>query len=204
MSHEWSDETMTILDKIRQNSIVLNKYYKKKHLDLHGQIKYFKLPIIVMSSISGVASVGLNGYGITQSNINAIICLLSLTTSIIGSVELFLGIHEQAEVSLILYKEWYLLATDIYKITKLKESDRGTDGIRYLDEVYSKYTELIRKNGVFDIKTVNDKLLNLDDVLQTPLSSPLSLKMKSFDSEVDLAFQIDNIKEAEKNGVEMV
>ena len=74
--NDWSDETIKILDKIRLNSILLNKYYKKQHLALHAKIKYFKIPLIVLNGVSATASVGLSTYGFSQ-NLKAALCVLS-------------------------------------------------------------------------------------------------------------------------------
>jgi len=187
---EWSIETITLLDRIRLNSIVFNKYYKKRHLLMHEKIKWFKIPLICLNGISATASVGLANYDVDQKVISAIICLIGLTNGIITSTELFLQIEKQAEKSILLCKEFYILACDIFKIIHLNERDRGVDCNKFLDETYSRYIELIRGNGVME-KEISDQLLELscgniplnNQMPISPMKSPNSIiSTKSFKS----------------------
>jgi hypothetical protein len=178
---DWSDESLTILNNIRLNCILLNKYYKKEHVRLHAKIKYFRIPLIVLNGVSATASVGLSGYGINQSIISGIVCVIGLTNGIIGSIELFIGIEKMSENALMLSKEFYVLSTDIYKTITLNRDERGIDSSTFLNESYSRYIELIRQNGCID-KVFNDQLVSIDDVkplVQIP--SPIKINEKSFD-----------------------
>lgn len=211
--NDWSDETIMILDKIRLNSILLNKYYKKQHLELHAKIKYFKIPLIVLNGVSATASVGLSTYGFSQNLISGIVCVIGLTNGIITSVEMFLGIEKSAEKSIILSKEFYVLSCDIYKTIHLNPHERGVEASVFMSDCYSRYIELVRQNGVMD-KSLNDQMMDLDS-LKPPIQmripiTPKSMSSASYDSMGDLENQVDTIKGMEINtvdkqeGVEMV
>lgn len=211
--NDWSDETIMILDKIRLNSILLNKYYKKQHLELHAKIKYFKIPLIVLNGVSATASVGLSTYGFSQNLISGIVCVIGLTNGIITSVEMFLGIEKSAEKSIILSKEFYVLSCDIYKTIHLNPHERGVEASVFMSDCYSRYIELVRQNGVMD-KTLNDQMMDLESLkspiqMRVPLT-PKSMSSVSYDSMGDLENQVDTIKGMEINtidkhqGVEMV
>lgn len=193
MNDDWSDEVITLLDKIRLNSILLNKYYKRKHLELHAKIKYFKIPLIVFNGFSATASVGLSTYGFSQNLISGMVCLIGLTNSIITSVELFLGIEKMAENAIILSKEFYVLSCDIYKCINLNAYERGVESSIFLGDCYSRYIELIRQNGVMD-KSLNDQMMDLGTLrppirTRVPMILPqsptkqASISSSSFDSD---------------------
>jgi hypothetical protein len=183
---EWSDESLTILNNIRLNCILLNKYYKKEHVRLHAKIKYFRIPLIVLNGVSATASVGLSGYGISQSIISGIVCVIGLTNGIIGSIELFIGIEKMSEIALVLSKDFYCLATDIYKTITLNREERGIDSSTFLNESYSRYIELIRQNGCID-KVFNDQLVSIDDIKPlVKIPSPIKINEKSFEFNDDI------------------
>ena len=91
VQNDWSLDIEVVLDKIRINCVILSKEHKTKYLYLKGILRYFRVPVILISSIASVSSVGLQTY-LDQQLISAITCLLSLTCGIIGSIELFLAL----------------------------------------------------------------------------------------------------------------
>ena len=50
-------------------------------------------------------------------------------------------------------------------ITILPKENRGTDGLLYLNKIYSKYTNLIEKSQILNNITKNDKLLSINPKL---------------------------------------
>lgn len=188
----WSLETIEILNKIRLNSIFLSKYYKKRHIFYNDKLVFFKIPMIIFNSISSVASVGLATYNVSQNMISALVCGIGLTNSIIGSIELYLGINEKASESILLSKEFYILSVDIFKTIHLTSGERGVDSSTFLNECYSRYIELIKKNGVVE-KDLSDQLIDLDGFIKQPAipTTPLSINGSNN--------SIDNFDAIEKN-----
>ena len=84
----WSDDIEVLLDSLQQNCVYLNKYHKNRYFYFKKIIVYFRVPTIVISSIASVATVGLGAY-LNQDNISGIVCLTSLSVSILNSIELF-------------------------------------------------------------------------------------------------------------------
>ena len=88
----WSSDQEEILRRISYNSGLMSNHHRTEYYTLVGQLKWFRIPIIIVSSINSVFSVGLNAY-ITQEVVSVLTCLLSLIVSCIGSVELYLGLQ---------------------------------------------------------------------------------------------------------------
>jgi hypothetical protein len=160
---QWSQDIELILDKIRYNSVLMSEEHKLKYIYLKGLLRYFRLPIILLSGINSVISVGLQPY-IDQSYISVINCILSLGCGIIGSVELFLGIQVQMENELLVSKEYYILSTSIFKMLSLNVKNRNVNGHEFLEHCFDEYSNLIEKSNIIVTK-ITDKLIPLEDIL---------------------------------------
>ena len=152
----WSKDIESILNKIRINSILLSDEHKNRFFYLKERLMYYRLPVIVISGISSIVSVGLQNY-INQKYISITTCVLSLTCSIIGSIELYLAIQTQMENELTSLKDYYLLSIDIYKMLTLDVTNRDSDGKAYLEEKYSEYCTFIKSSNIM-ASNINDRL----------------------------------------------
>jgi hypothetical protein len=160
---QWSKDIELILDKIRFNSVIMSEEHKLKYIYLKGLLRYFRLPIILLSGINSVISVGLQPY-IEQSYISVINCIISLGCGIIGSIELFLGIQVQMENELLVSKEYYILSTTIFKMLSLNIKNRNVNGHEFLEHCFDEYSNLIEKSNII-VNKIIDKLIPLEDIL---------------------------------------
>jgi hypothetical protein len=152
----WSDDIEYVLDSIRHNAAVMSDYHKKNYAYYSGQLKYYKIPVIIISGLNSVTAVGLQPY-VAQQHISVTNCLLALLCGIIGSIELFLGISAGAEAELKASKEFYLLSIDIYMTLSL-DRQRRPMAKTYLDHKYSEYADLFRGSALIQNKKLTDKL----------------------------------------------
>ena len=58
MEDDWSKEVISILEKVRINSINLSEYHRMRYYYYKGFSKYFDIPVLVLSTLSGSFSVG--------------------------------------------------------------------------------------------------------------------------------------------------
>jgi len=144
----WSDDIEDILKGIMVSSINMSEDHKRKYIKLHGQLIFFRIPLIVIGSTNSIFAVGLTEY-IDQPIVSTINCLLSLICAIITSVELFLQIQKRAEMELISYREFYLLGLSIDNIIQLKREHRPEkDGKMYLAKTLDEYKSLFNSSNV--------------------------------------------------------
>jgi hypothetical protein len=156
----WSQDIETILESIRKNSVVMSNKHRSQFFLLNSYLKYFRLPTIILSGINSVASVGLVSY-VKQEHVSLITCLISLTTGIITSIELYLGLEKNANNELEKSRDFYILAVDIYKTLQLRRENRNIDGSTYLEQCLSTYNKLFENSNVLS-KFITDKLTNID------------------------------------------
>ena len=55
----WSDDIEKVLESIRHNASVMSEFHKKNFIDFKAQLKYYKIPIIIISGFNSVIAVGL-------------------------------------------------------------------------------------------------------------------------------------------------
>ena len=173
---DWSVDIENLLEEIRQNSIHLSNSHKNSYFFYKRTSKYFRLPTIILSSINGVASVGLSAY-LDQQHISGLVCLLSVMIGIINSIELFLKVTDNIEREREMSKEFYTLSIDIYKILQLERSNRQISGLNYLEKKYSTYQKLYEQSNLIQ-NQLNDKLTQLPKKIK----NNLFIKKKNSDS----------------------
>lgn len=167
-STDWTADIEMLLDKIRQNCVILCEQHKKQYFHLQSWLKYFRLPCIVLSSINAVASIGLPAY-IAQKHVSLINCLISLATTIITSTELYLQIEKSMSIELEASKEYYMLAVDIGKMLELQRDHRDIGATTFLDSCMSSYKKLFEYSGTLQ-KKLKDKLTIIDcDMMMSDL-----------------------------------
>ena len=180
LQSEYNTDIERLLDKIRQNCVIMSDYHKKRYLYLKERLKLFKIPIIILSSLNSVFSVGSQPY-LEQGHISALVSGISLIVGILGSIELFMKVSENMEVELLAQREFYILSISIHKILQLDKENRNVDMKLFLEETFSQYQKLIENSNVVE-KKIKDKLTLLDGVSKvetlatsSSLSTPLSI-----------------------------
>ena len=157
----WSTDIEAVLEDIRANSEALAKHHKLSYISLQSQLVYFRVPLIIISALNSVFSVGLNAY-LIQTTVSTINCLLSLICACISSVELFLQIQKKLELELNSYHGYYLLGVKISSVVKLKPSHREIEGIIFLNSIVNEYNNLF-ENSCVNIRDIEDQLIKKED-----------------------------------------
>jgi hypothetical protein len=162
---DWTSDIENVLDNIRINSVILSNEHKNKYFHLKTILRYFRLPVIIISGINSIVSVGLQPY-VDQGIISIMTCLLALVCSIIGSIELYLAIQKGMENELVVSKDYYILSVDIYKTLTLSKNHRPIPAKDYLDKKYNDYIKLFENSNLL-AKELTDKLNPLPPIPPT-------------------------------------
>ena len=91
----WSSSIDSLLDKIRLICIQLTNRHIKNHLYYKGASAFFEIPTIMLSVFSGSFSVESDAF-IGQETISVITCSISMVTTILTSVKLYMKITENS------------------------------------------------------------------------------------------------------------
>jgi len=152
------DDIDLILEKIRINSALHSVNHKKRYITLKTRLKWYRLPVIILSAFNSIFSIGLQPF-MEQSIISVVNSLLALICGIIGSIELYLQLNRQMEQTLISSKDFYELATDIFKYLSLKPENRPIKAKIFIEDIYNRYTKLSQSSLLLK-KKVDDHLTN--------------------------------------------
>ena len=153
----WTEDINSILLSLQDNCDQLQKLHKEKYLGYKGKLILFRIPVIILSSINSVFSVGLSIY-VDQKTTSAINCLLSLFCATISAVELFLGINKKMEQSFTSYHGFKLLSIRIASMRRLDPENREEDGHTFLTSIITEYRNLFESSNVLRTK-LHDRLL---------------------------------------------
>jgi len=156
---EWTTDIESILTNILENCSLISEHHKQEYKDLQERLKYFKVPVIVISAVNSVFSFALLAW-FSQKRTTAINCFLSLICSIISSIELYLNIAKRSDIELISYKNYYLLSIKINAVLKLNKENRIQEPKSFLAEIIHEYNSLFNESNVNGLGTL-DKLLVL-------------------------------------------
>jgi hypothetical protein len=156
---EFTPDIEGVLEHIRINCAILTEYHRKDFLKLNKSIKYYRIPVLLLSSIASVWSVSGTAF-LKQDVVSLINCLLGLIAGTITSVELFVGLGDKMKLAEELSHKFYIISADIFKTLSLRNENRQQNGKDYLVEIFSEYLKLIEKSNILD-KRVKDQLLPL-------------------------------------------
>jgi hypothetical protein len=173
---KWTVDIDQILESIRHNCIILSEYHRTQYFLLQKKLKYFRIPVIVVSSFAAFLNFGLQPY-LDQNSVATICSVLSLFAGLLGSLELYLQIQKKMENELMNSRDYYLNAIDIYKVIRLERKNRNGDGKTYLEERYNVFRKLIENSSLLIENS------NLSDYL-APKNNAI-IKRKSGDGIID-------------------
>jgi hypothetical protein len=179
MTWENCQDIETILDNIRINAVNLADYHRKRFYHFKSFGKYFRIPIIILSSITASASVGLQPV-LDQSIISGLTCLLGFGIAVISSIEMYLGILPSMDKELALSRDYYTLAIDIYKCLNLSRENRTEDPRSYLDKKYSDYKSLRESSSLLTKSMKIDLLATIPDNTDNKSDTSLKRNLLSF------------------------
>jgi len=159
-SSNWNEEVEKILDNIRLNSIELEKHHRKRYFYYKRIVIYVKIPIIFLSALNSVVSVSLQSY-IDQAIISLLTCGLAFSVGLISSISLMLKIEDNCDLENISSRNYHRLASEISKVLKLKQDDRGIDADIFLTQKYNEYITYHDKSNILNFE-IGDKLVNVE------------------------------------------
>lgn len=196
----WTDEVEGICEHLRINCVNLAEYHRKRYYHFKSYGKYFRIPAIILASITSTASIGLQPV-LEQGIISGITCLLGMAMGILSAIEIYMGIQNSMELELKQSKEFYTLAIDLYKTLTLTRENRSEHGKDYLNKKYGQYTKMVEASNLLKRSLKVDLLTEIPkqykDYIRTPtsqstLSSQQSTPVPSNEMELQDHYKTEN------------
>ena len=158
----WSTCQEDVLERIAYNAAQMAEHHRQGYYQLVNQLKYYKIPVIIISSMNSVFSVGLNNY-IDQNIVSTLTCLLSLIVSCISSIELYLSLQRRSDSELVSYSAFYNLSLKISTTLKLDREQRQGEGDQFLTRMIGEYTACF-ENALANGLGSDDRLVELKTI----------------------------------------
>jgi len=195
----WTDGIEFALIDLKNKALSKSEYHKKNYYFYKGYLKYFRIPTIIFSGVNSVFNVGLQPY-LSQGIISIMCCSISLICGIIASVELFLGLQNMMEKEIISSKEFYILSYDIFKILSVEREHRMVNGKIYLDNIHTKYCNLIERGNLIDKEDANSK--NIITFNKKDITDNIEVGIKDFKEHFEVG--IKDVENGIKDSIENI
>jgi len=130
-----------ILIRLKHTSYKTHRAYEKVYLCAKANLKYYDVPIIVLSSINSVFIAGARAY-LNDMIVSVITCVISLIVGIVQSLKTFFKIDEHRENALSTHKDLFKLFCELSTTLDQPMSSRGVDAHKYLADKLSEYTKI--------------------------------------------------------------
>jgi hypothetical protein len=134
----WTVDILRMLENLLLNSNNYKEQQRKHVFMLSYQLNFFKLPLIILSALNSVFSIGLSAF-IEQQTVSVLNCLISLMITVIGSVELYLAIQKKLETRLQSFHHFESLCNKIAATLRLDAVNRTGTGPAFLQEILNEY-----------------------------------------------------------------
>jgi hypothetical protein len=186
-NYMWTTKMELILKIIRKEANVLSEYHNYKYDLYKSRLRYFRIPIIILSAINAFTAVGLQGY-LAQELISIINAIVSLVCGIITSIELFLNVQKKMENELISHKDYYHLNLDIFKTITLEPDKRNIDGKSFLDDKFSEFQKLLQNSNAIEpalmpnLNRIEEEIRKLDSITAEALNNNCNETISSISS----------------------
>lgn len=161
----WTPEQESILKTFAEKSACY------RYLNYDAYIYYktidqrFSLPIIVLSTLAGSASLGGGNLPEWSSLITLCSAVVNIITGIMGTVQRFLNTSELTAQHFTSSVEFGRLSRDITVTLTLPRDDRSADGIKFLETCANEYNRLVDQSAAppkFILRAFEKKFKNVN------------------------------------------
>lgn len=161
----WTDNIEKVLDHLRLNCAQLSNYHRYRYVYYKRQVKWFKIPIIILSGINTFIAVGMVGT-IGQFYVSIITSVVSLFCGIITGIEMFMKFQDKMVMELNTHRDYYKISIEIYKVISIDRKSREISGVTFLDAKFSDYEKIkSRSNPEQHFNLVHDILADEEDLI---------------------------------------
>lgn len=144
MSLEWSHQHETYLKDLSILCETFGKAHSRAYVELKRKEKYFRIPSIIVGSVSGTLSVGTGIFPLGfQNKVSILVGGVSLGIAIIASIEAYLKITDRLLGHYSASKDFHKLRDDIHLELALAVDDRSANGLSFTRGCYERFEKII-------------------------------------------------------------
>jgi hypothetical protein len=192
----WTDKEEEFLMKVSFQSNLYYQYYNKEYINYNNLSRQYNIPILIISAINSLMAISLSQF-MPQNIVSIMNAILSATTGILGSIQLFLKINEKMTNCLMASVDFNHLYLKITKELSIERELRASDGKTFLNEAFNEFNQIIDKAIPLDKKV--DNLIILEEFHKLKLSKSKSHFSLSLPSPKNSNYSTDNTTNNDEN-----
>lgn len=174
----WTTEQELILKTFAEKSACYRYLNYDSYIYYKTIDQRFSLPIIVLSTLAGSASLGGNNLPEWSRYITLCSAIVNIITGIMGTVQRFLNTSELTAQHFTSSVEFGRLSRDISVTLTLPRDDRSVDGVKFLETCANEYNRLVDQSAAppkfilrhFEKKFKTNTICKPDLVALSPVS----------------------------------
>jgi hypothetical protein len=157
----WNDKHEKYMLLIHQYSNQLMKDYHHEYTKNQRKLCHYKIPVIILSSVTGFLSIANSGYVDEQNNkfVSLSCGIINLAISVISTIESFKKIGDKTNAALNTFKELRKLSDDISITLSIHRKDRQSDGKTLLIKYFNRFETILKESYV--LKGISENMLRL-------------------------------------------
>jgi hypothetical protein len=157
----WYEKEEEYLLHMQEICNILSQKYMNLYIVTHRKQTKLRLPAIILSSCSGVASFGSSGFSQSaMKSISIVVGIVNVGIAILQTYESYLKIADIVSKSLATSQALKKLSDDIQCETYIPIEDRSCNGVTFLRDCYSRYQAILDQAPPMEELT-NAKLLRM-------------------------------------------
>lgn len=160
----WSDDQELILKSFAEKSACYRYINYECYTYYKNVDQKFSLPVIILSTLAGSASLGSGNIPTWASIITLSSAVINIITGILGTLQRFLNTAELTSQHFTSSVEYGRLSRDITVMLNLPRSDRSMDGTKFLEQCKNEYNRLVDQTAAppkFILKNFDKKFKNI-------------------------------------------
>lgn len=160
----WSDDQESILKSFAEKAACYRYINYECYTYYKNVDQKFSLPVIILSTLAGSASLGSGNIPTWASIITLSSAVINIITGILGTLQRFLNTAELTSQHFTSSVEYGRLSRDISVMLNLPRSDRSMDGAKFLEQCKNEYNRLVDQTAAppkFILKNFDKKFKNI-------------------------------------------
>lgn len=155
----WNEGHTKILKGLQQNSNKLYREYQKAHLKYKNKLKIYRIPIIIMSSLSGFLSISNSGYIPIEYQpwVSLLVGFVNLMVTLISLIENFKKIDVNVNKTYSSYMEFKKLHDEISIMLTTPQNEREGNGYDISMQFFNRYESYVSDAPILQ-KAIKDFL----------------------------------------------
>ena len=168
-NHYWNEHHKKVLIVLHKYSNNLYKRYHHSHIKYKNKLQWFRIPIIIISSVGGFLSISNSGYipQAYQQWVSLLVGFFNLLVTVVSLIEHFKKLDTITNNAYTSYQKFKKLNDEISFILRIPANERDSNGNATITTFFKKFEATIIDSPILD--ELGTDYLELNDFVSANL-----------------------------------